>query len=311
MKRTAAVVLLLLSAGFRPVPSTFAADPVQRALPAGASLLVEVAIPGHRARYAVAYRTDRTFLAVAYASGTNGRILWSRGLPDAPSSLVAPGPKGLFQATVKTGRAVRLYAYRWHGDSVTSAIQRRAGGSVSGDEGITVKHLVFSVRRSDTSHVGSVKYRLVTRYVWSAPFYRAVGTVQVPDYPANAYPMPNGTVRTAAGDLILIRLEVAATDQQRATGLMNRTTLDPDSGMVFVWKQLVQDGFWMSHTYIPLSIAFLSPNGTIQEMQDMQPLTTTLHYPVLPYMYAVEVNQGFFAKNGIKVGDRIELSLNP
>src|SRR5206468_3254463 len=53
-------------------------------------------------------------------------------------------------------------------------------------------------------------------------------------------------------------LEVARTDQERATGLMNRQSLAPDSGMVFVFPQATSAHFWMKDTLIPLSIAFVA-----------------------------------------------------
>ena len=105
------------------------------------------------------------------------------------------------------------------------------------------------------------------------------------------------------------RLEVADTEQARDTGLMNRMSLDPDSGMIFVWNAPVLESFWMENTYIPLTVAFVAPDGTIEEMQDMKPLSTDLHTPSRPYQYAIEVNQGFFARYGIQAGDRVALQL--
>jgi uncharacterized membrane protein (UPF0127 family) len=65
----------------------------------------------------------------------------------------------------------------------------------------------------------------------------------------------------------------------------------------------------MENTLIPLTVAFLAPDGTIQEMQDMAPQTTDLHTPSQPYQYAIEVNQGYFARYGIRAGDRVKLTL--
>jgi uncharacterized membrane protein (UPF0127 family) len=141
--------------------------------------------------------------------------------------------------------------------------------------------------------------------------YARQARFRVPDYVPTDYPRPNAVVSTFTHDIILIRLETAATEQQRATGLMYRHVLDPDTGMVFVWGQQTHDSFWMENTLIPLTVAFLGQDGTIQEVQDMAPLTTTLHTPLLPYFYALEVNQGFFSQNGIKVGARLSLNLTP
>ncbi len=92
-------------------------------------------------------------------------------------------------------------------------------------------------------------------------------------------------------------------------GLMNRTYLAPDSGMVFVFPSDTQTPFWMKDTLIPLSIAWISSDGTIVEIQDMQPETENLHYPAKLYRYAIEANQGYYQKNGIVAGDKVELQL--
>lgn len=101
----------------------------------------------------------------------------------------------------------------------------------------------------------------------------------------------------------ILMVEVARTPQEKATGLMNRRQLDPDRGMIFVWDRAVQNGFWMKDTYIPLSIAFIAANGTIIDIDEMQPLTVQQHTPSGPYVYAVEANQGWFTSHGVKKGD--------
>jgi uncharacterized protein len=180
---------------------------------------------------------------------------------------------------------------------------------VTSEIGIALRPGGFDLRTPDRIHLGAVRYRWVTPYRWAAKGFQPQPRFRVPDYPHLSYPRPNAVVRTATHDLILIRLEVAASAQQRETGLMNRRALDADSGMIFVWAQETHDAFWMENTYIPLTVAFLAKDGTIQEMQDMAPLSTDLHMPELPYFYALEANQGYFNLNGIRVGDRFVLSL--
>jgi uncharacterized membrane protein (UPF0127 family) len=133
----------------------------------------------------------------------------------------------------------------------------------------------------------------------------------VPDYPTHALPTPSVVIQADTGDRIMAVVEVADTEQKRETGLMYRKSLDPDAGMIFVWQQPVLDSFWMKNTDIPLSLAFIGANGSIQEIQDMAPQTETLHTPIQPYLYALEVNQGFFSRNGIVPGDRVTLHLTP
>lgn len=103
-----------------------------------------------------------------------------------------------------------------------------------------------------------------------------------------------------------LKVEVARTSQEKAVGLMRRDKLDADSGMIFVYESPSQGGFWMKDTYIPLSIAFIAADGAIVDIQDMQPRDLSNHMPRAPYIYAVEANQGWFAGQGIKIGDRAE-----
>ncbi len=108
------------------------------------------------------------------------------------------------------------------------------------------------------------------------------------------------------GSEAALLIEIARTTQERATGLMDRSTLAPDAGMIFVWDKPVRDSFWMKNTYIPLSIAFISPDGTIVDIQDMQALSVETHSPPVNYIYAVEANQGWFTAHGVKAGDNAE-----
>lgn len=110
-------------------------------------------------------------------------------------------------------------------------------------------------------------------------------------------------------NLPTVSIQVASTEQQRETGLMNRTTLDWDEGMLFVFQTPSFDAFWMHDTLIPLSIAWMDPNGQILDVQDMQAQTDTLHQPPVAYSYALEVNQGWFAANNVTTGATMSLCL--
>ncbi len=100
--------------------------------------------------------------------------------------------------------------------------------------------------------------------------------------------------------------EVAASDPARATGLMHRRMLPENRGMLFVFPYSAPQSFWMMNTYLPLSIAFIDENGAIVNIADMKPLTTDSHSSTRPARYALEMNQGWFAKRGIKPGARVE-----
>ena len=100
--------------------------------------------------------------------------------------------------------------------------------------------------------------------------------------------------------------EVAATDAQRMQGLMHRRMLPENRGMLFVFPLAQPQSFWMMNTYIPLSIAFIDESGAIVNIADMKPLTTDSHASAKPAKYALEMNQGWFARRGIKAGAKVE-----
>lgn len=102
-------------------------------------------------------------------------------------------------------------------------------------------------------------------------------------------------------------VETALTPEESALGLMYRRHLEPDAGMIFVFPDQRYLRFWMKNTYIPLSIAFIDQRGYIVDLRDMQPLDETVIESSRPAQYAVEVNQGAYAKAGVKVGDRMNL----
>ncbi|MFP3871588.1 MAG: DUF192 domain-containing protein [Candidatus Aenigmatarchaeota archaeon] len=100
---------------------------------------------------------------------------------------------------------------------------------------------------------------------------------------------------------------IAEDEEERKQGLMNQDSLCKYCGMLFVYEEDVRHGFWMKDTQIPLSIAFISEDGTIMEIQQMEPETTDIHRPEETYRYALEVNQGFFQENGIGVGEVVSI----
>lgn len=104
---------------------------------------------------------------------------------------------------------------------------------------------------------------------------------------------------------IQILCEVAKNPKEIATGLMGRKTLADNEGMIFLFESPHQGSFWMLNTFIPLSIAFFDGNGKILDIQAMEPLTIDGHKPSLPYIGALEMNQGWFETNQIKIGDII------
>lgn len=99
--------------------------------------------------------------------------------------------------------------------------------------------------------------------------------------------------------------EVAANERSRSHGLMFRQYLAPDAGMLFVFPEAMQACFWMKNTPLPLSIAFIDSHGTIINLSDMHPQSLDTHCPLAPALYALEMEQGWFARNGIGPGTQI------
>lgn len=120
--------------------------------------------------------------------------------------------------------------------------------------------------------------------------------------PSPVQPMP---IKTLTAGMHLIQAEVAATDASRTRGLMFRKELAPNHGMLFVFEQPNVQCFWMRNTLLALSIAFIKDDGSITNIADMQPMTENSHCSTEPVRYTLEMEQGWFAKRGIKAGSKI------
>lgn len=102
-----------------------------------------------------------------------------------------------------------------------------------------------------------------------------------------------------------IDAQVASTPQQRQTGLMFRENLPQQEGMLFVFEQPAVQCFWMKNTLVPLTAAFVADDGRIVNLADMQPQTTDSHCSEAPVRYVLEMNQGWFAKKGLRKGVKL------
>ncbi len=138
-----------------------------------------------------------------------------------------------------------------------------------------------------------------------------------PSVGAQASPSPTVTFGAAKvlidtkGGSVIVNAEKAETPEQRALGLMHRTSLAPDAGMVFLFFEERTGGFYMKNTLIPLSIAFFDSEGIIVAILDMEPCEVDpceIYDPGVAYEGALEVNQGAFAEWGVEVGDRVTVS---
>lgn len=102
-----------------------------------------------------------------------------------------------------------------------------------------------------------------------------------------------------------LNVEYANTFELRAQGLQFRTELCPDCGMLFKFEKARQASMWMKNTLIPLDVAFINNDGEIVNIEAMEPLNLNSVLSKGPVRYALEMNQGWFAKNGLKAGDKV------
>lgn len=102
-----------------------------------------------------------------------------------------------------------------------------------------------------------------------------------------------------------IQAEVADTPKAREVGLMNRTSMPTNSGMLFIFEQKAGHCFWMNNTKIPLSIAFIADDGKIVNIEEMQAETTNNHCPKAAVRYALEMNKQWFSDRVIAPGSVI------
>jgi len=105
-----------------------------------------------------------------------------------------------------------------------------------------------------------------------------------------------------------VRVELAVNAQQRDRGLMHRTHLEPDAGMLFVFKDEQPRTFWMRNTLIPLDVVFLDADGTVQNIAHGEPMVEVpgLH-SLRPARLVLELNAGWCAEHGLAPGQRVEI----
>ncbi len=118
----------------------------------------------------------------------------------------------------------------------------------------------------------------------------------------------NFILYTSDGNSFNIKTEIARTEKERRYGFMNRKKILEGTGMLFMFEQDQVLNFWMKNTPAPLSIAYIDSNGKIRNIFDMQPYSLEGVKSMVSVRYALEVPQGWFAKNNIKAGDKIDLS---
>lgn len=109
-----------------------------------------------------------------------------------------------------------------------------------------------------------------------------------------------------------VQTEIALTRESQRTGLMYRDSLPEDQGMLFAFDAPQQMSFWMRNTKIPLDIGYFTSDGILREYYPLYPFDENARRSIRKDLsYALEVNQGWFKANGVKIGDKLDLSKLP
>jgi uncharacterized protein len=124
--------------------------------------------------------------------------------------------------------------------------------------------------------------------------------------PEAPVPASRVVIETRAGARHVVTVELARTDAEKARGLMERTSLRDDAGMLFLFDASADHAFWMKNTLIPLDMIFISDDGQIVGIVpratpgDLRPRSVGV-----PSRYVLEVNGGWAEARGVATGDRV------
>jgi len=122
---------------------------------------------------------------------------------------------------------------------------------------------------------------------------------------AAGVPQPRLPVVRLQAGIHVVTAELARTDRAREIGLMGRESLGPNEGMLFVFERKAVHCFWMRDTPLPLSIAFLDDDGRIVDIAQMAPRSEDSHCPSRAVRFALEMEQGWFARRGLAPGAQL------
>ena len=132
------------------------------------------------------------------------------------------------------------------------------------------------------------------------------------------YPKPSSAVQDKFIKIYFpgggsVTAELAVTAEERSRGLMNRATLLPDQGMLFVFKEEGPHAFWMKNTLIPLDMLWLDRNRRIVHIEaDVQPCRSDpcpSYGPRRPALFVLELAAGSVKRNALKLFDRLAFAL--
>ncbi len=126
---------------------------------------------------------------------------------------------------------------------------------------------------------------------------------------------PTVILHSSDGKAIPVEVDVASTPDQWSRGLMYRTSLPEDSGMLFVFPYPDVRTFWMKNTLIPLDMLFIAANGTVMEIHHAEPCKSEnceFYSSMVPVLYVLELNGNFTNINNIEKGSEVEIeNFNP
>jgi len=133
--------------------------------------------------------------------------------------------------------------------------------------------------------------------------------VLVPQHPAHVGPAVQ--LISDNGNVTWLNVEIADTPGEHAQGLMNRSTMSADSGMLFVFTNDERRYFWMKNTLIPLDMIFIDDRLTIIDIhKNATPLNETVIASSEPCRYVLEVNGGMCEAYGVSIGDHVRLDFD-
>ncbi len=138
--------------------------------------------------------------------------------------------------------------------------------------------------------------------LWLVCWALLLGVATVQAIPAEPVEFASASIQVNGQ---VYEVEYAETYEQRARGLMYRKSLCDDCGMLFKFNPAKQASMWMKNTFIPLTVAFIDRNGVITDIKNLEPHELESVGASQKVTYALEMNQGWFAKHNIVVGDRI------
>ena len=145
--------------------------------------------------------------------------------------------------------------------------------------------------------------KIVSRLILTLGLTAAAATAMQAQ--AQGVPQTNLPRTSLTAGMYLIDAQVAMSPREREIGLMHRKEMPAQEGMLFAFEQPATQCFWMKNTLLPLTAAFVADDGTIVNLADMKPMTEDSHCSEKPVRYVLEMNQGWFAKRGIKAGTRL------